>query len=156
LPQTLLSGVAVSSGVNGTASTAVVDVVALEPPGPAASPQPPASPCPTGWSCRDIGNPAMVGDQNLSSGTWTVPSGGNDIWDASDQFHFVWQRLAADGTVSARVASQTNTGPWAKAGVMLRQTADAGSAYYALEVTPGNGIVVQYRAVGGLRAVWLV
>jgi len=26
---------------------------------------------------------------------------GNDIWNASDQFHFVWQSLAADGSVSA-------------------------------------------------------
>src|SRR5258708_9405109 len=32
---------------------------------------------------------------------------------------------------------------------MLRLTTDPGSPYYALFVTPGNGIVVQYRAAQG-------
>ena len=62
----------------------------------------------------------------------------------------MWQQLSADGSISARVVSQTNTSSWAKAGVMLRQTSDPGSLYYAILVTPGNGIVVQYRkALGG-------
>src|SRR5205823_12279059 len=38
---------------------------------------------------------------------------------------------------------------WTKAGVMLRQSSDPGSAYYAAFVTPGNGIVVQYRTAQG-------
>jgi hypothetical protein len=32
---------------------------------------------------------------------------------------------------------------------MLRQTSDPGSMYYAVFVTPGNGIVVQYRKAQG-------
>ena len=70
----------------------------------------------------------------------------------ADQFHFVSQALAANGRVSARVVSQTNTTGWAKAGVMLRQSSDPGSAYYAAFVTPGNGIVVQYRTAQGTGA----
>jgi len=82
-----------------------------------------------------------------------MQGGGGDIWGTTDQFHFAWQSLAGDGTVSARVASQGATSPWAKAGVMLRQTGDAASAYYAIEVTPSNGIVIQYRASAGANAV---
>ena len=52
-------------------------------------------------------------------------------------------------TVTARVTSQTNTNAWAKPGVMLRATTDPGSPEYAALVTPGNGIVVQYRAAQG-------
>ena len=64
----------------------------------------------------------------------------------------MWQQLTADGSVSAQVLTQTNTDPWAKAGVMLRQSTDAGSPYYAAFVTPGNGITVQYRATQGGQA----
>src|SRR5207245_3927020 len=67
----------------------------------------------------------------------------------ADQFHFAWQQLSADGSVSARVVSQTNSSASAKAGVMLRQSSDPGSPYYAILVTPGNGIQVQVRKTQG-------
>jgi hypothetical protein len=51
--------------------------------------------------------------------------------------------------VSAQVVSQKNTSGWAKTGVMLRQSTDPGSAYYAAFMTPTNGIVVQYRTAQG-------
>jgi hypothetical protein len=38
---------------------------------------------------------------------------------------------------------------------MLRQSNDPGSAYYAVYVTPGNGIAVQYRKSQGGGAVQL-
>jgi hypothetical protein len=91
----------------------------------------------------------------VSGGTWTIQGGGADIWGSSDQFHFVWQSLAADGGVGARVVSQSNTSPWAKAGVMLRQSSDPNSAFYAAMVTPSYGIVVQYRPAAGAAAVWI-
>src|SRR6202035_454805 len=59
------------------------------------------------------------------------------------------QSLAADGSVSARVVTQSATDPWAKSGVMLRSTNDPGSAYYAISTTPSNGILVQWRATQG-------
>src|SRR5205823_3598583 len=94
--------------------------------------------------------------QSFNGGTWTVKGEGVDIWNASDQFHFVWQSLAADGSVSAHILSQTNTDSWAKAGTMLRQSTDPGSPYYAAFVTPGNGVVVQYRSTQGGTSIHLV
>ena len=141
----VLAGLAVTSHNGGTLSTATFDTVSvsttvLVPPG-----------CLTNWSCADIGNP-IVGNQSYNGGTWTIQGGGNDIWNASDQFHFVSQSLAADGSVSAHIVSQTNTASWAKAGVMLRQSTDAGSAFYGAFVTPGNGIIVEYRTAQGANA----
>ena len=52
--------------------------------------------------------------------------------------------------MSARVVTQTNTNASAKAGVMLRQNTSGDSAYYAAFVTPGNGVLVQYRPTQGL------
>ncbi|HZU75259.1 MAG TPA: hypothetical protein VFA70_00740, partial [Dehalococcoidia bacterium] len=57
--------------------------------------------------------------------------------------------LAGDGSISARVSSQQDTSAWAKAGVMLRAGSDPGAVNYALLVTPGNGIEVQYRGTQG-------
>jgi len=93
-----------------------------------------------------VGAPNLVGGQSLAGNVWAVRASGYDIWNADDQFHYVWQALTADGNLSAHVTSQTNTDPWAKAGVMLRGSVDPGAPFYALFVTPGNGIVVDYRA----------
>jgi hypothetical protein len=85
----------------------------------------------------------------MSKGTWAVTGGGGDIFGTSDSFHFVYQPLAADGSISARVASQTSMNAWAKGGLMMRLTTGAGSPYYAIFVTPGNGVVVQWRTLSG-------
>jgi len=105
--------------------------------------------CPTGWSCADIGAPTLTGNQYVNGGTWTVNASGNDIWGTADQYHYIWQALATDGSVSAHVTTQTNTDPWTKTGVMLRLTTDPGSPEYSLLVTPGNGIAVEYRTTQG-------
>jgi hypothetical protein len=109
--------------------------------------------CPSSWTCADIGNPTPAGGEGMSNGTWTVSGGGTDIWDTDDQFHYVWQSVPGDAMASARFTSQTNTNEWAKAGVMLRQSTDPGSPYYAFQVTPSNGLVVQYRDPAGASAV---
>ncbi|MGH2410296.1 MAG: hypothetical protein ACRDGS_08025, partial [Chloroflexota bacterium] len=120
---------------------------------PTSTPTATGGSCPSGWSCNDIGNPALAGSQALSGSTWTIQGGGYDIWLTMDQFHYVWQPLAGDGSLSARATSQSNSDPWAKAGVMLRQTTDPASPFYALFVTPGNGIVVDYRSSQGSTAI---
>src|SRR5207237_10797654 len=111
------------------------------------TPTPPSSPTrrPTG-RCADSIFPALTGYQSLSDGSWTVSGSGGDIWGTADQFHYVSQSLASDGSVDARLLTQTNTDPWAKAGVMLRLSSDPGSPYYFAMATPGNGMNVQYRA----------
>lgn len=105
--------------------------------------------CPSAWACTDIGGPLPVGQQTVNGSAWSVSGGGGDIWGTADAFHFIDQPLAADGTVTAAVSSQTNSSIWAKAGVMLRSTTDPGSPYYAAFVTPSNGIVVQWRSAQG-------
>jgi len=136
---TLLAGIAATSHNTTKLSTVVFNTVNV-------------STCPLNWNCADIGNPVPSGGQSESNGTWTITAGGNDIWGTSDTFHFVWQQLAGNGVVDAQVVSQSNSNTWAKAGVMLRQSSDPGSMYYAVFVTPGNGIVVQYRSAQGGNA----
>ena len=142
------AGMAVTSHDGLALSTVSMDSVSVT----TAAPAPPSL-CPIDWSCSEIGNPTPAGSQKLTGGSWTVQGGGNDIWSAVDQFHYVWQSLTTDGGIGARVVSQGNTSAWAKAGVMLRQATDPGSAFYAAYLTPGNGIHVQYRPAPGANAV---
>ncbi|MGH2345809.1 MAG: hypothetical protein ACRDG4_11325, partial [Chloroflexota bacterium] len=109
--------------------------------------------CPSGWSCADVGAPNLAGGQSLNGNTWTVQGSGYDIWNADDQFHYAWQPLSGDGGISAHVTAQSNSDSWAKAGVMLRGSVDPGAPFYAIFVTPGNGIVVDYRAGQGSSAI---
>jgi hypothetical protein len=150
MPAAVMEGVALSSGTQGVQNSVTYNAVTVQAPGTPPNPPAPPSPCPGGWSCSDIGNPVTIGDQSLSGGTWTLKGAGKDITGNADQFHFVWQTLLADGSVSARVVTQTNTNSSAKAGVMLRQSTSGDSAYYAAFVTPGNGVLVQYRPTQGL------
>jgi hypothetical protein len=118
-------------------------------PGHLPSPTPRPQNCPSEWTCEDIGSPKLEGTQALTGRVWTVEGSGWDIWSSmwekADQFRYAWQNLTADGEISARMVSQTNTNSSAKAGIMLRKTFDPVSPYYGVFVTPGIGIHVQYR-----------
>ncbi len=146
LPATLMAGMAADSYNEKTTfpvtfnNFAIFSNTELMPPGA----------CPASVSgCADIGGAAPAGTQTLSNGTLTETVGGGDIWAAADQLHLVWQNLAGDGVVSARVVSQQNTGGWAKAGVVMRVDTSAGSPYYGVFVSASNGIAVQYRPTEG-------
>jgi hypothetical protein len=70
---------------------------------------------------------------------------GADIWDDADEFHYAFKTLTGAGTIEAQVLSVDNTDPWAKAGVMIRETLDPGSKFTAVYITPGNGCRFQAR-----------
>jgi hypothetical protein len=79
------------------------------------------------------------------AGTFTMTASGADIWDVADEFHFAFKTLTGTGSIVARVNSVENTHEWAKAGVMIRETLDAGSKHAFACVTPGNGVASQGR-----------
>ncbi|MGB2864903.1 MAG: LamG domain-containing protein [Sedimentisphaerales bacterium] len=85
------------------------------------------------------GNPASVGSFIEGPvGTYTMTASGADIWNQADEFHFAYKMLTGTGSIVARVESVDNTDPWAKAGVMIRETLDAGSKFAAVYITPTN------------------
>jgi hypothetical protein len=101
-----------------------------------------------------IGNPA--GFIEAPAGTYTISASGEDIWNESDQFRYVWKQLSGEGSIIAQVLSVENTDDWAKAGVMIRETLDADSRFAAVYITPTqadgtaeNGCRFQMRAATG-------
>ena len=76
-----------------------------------------------------------------------MSGGGADIWNAADEFRFAFKQLNGNGTLIAKVESLDNTDPWAKAGVMIRETLDPGSRFAAVYATPGQGVRYQARLI---------
>jgi alpha-L-fucosidase len=101
------------------------------------------------WLTEDIGPVGAMGSFNLSGGTFTVQGSGADIWDASDEFRYVFQALSGDCSITARVINMQNSTGWAKAGVMIRETLDPASKYVINFMSPANGTALQQRDTTG-------
>ena len=114
---TMVASPAVASA-SSPAATATGGVSTLAAPAPdaTAAAVTAAATLPSPWLTRDIGSPSLAGDASYASGTFTLKGTGSDIGSTSDQFRFVYQPLAGDGQIVARVTSMTNTHAWAKAG----------------------------------------
>jgi regulation of enolase protein 1 (concanavalin A-like superfamily) len=106
-------------------------------------------PGPWPWDDEDVGSVNVAGSATFNFNSATVRGAGVDIWGTSDGFHFVYQTLAGDGEIVARVDSLQVTNAWAKAGVMLREALSGGSSHASAFVTGTQGIVFQRRAIPG-------
>jgi hypothetical protein len=88
---------------------------------------------------------------------YTLGPGGEPV---QDQFYFVRQPLAGNGSITVRVSSLTgllpdSSGsvpayrlvlvPWSKAGIIIKQSTSQGSAYAAMMATGGNGVRMQWN-----------
>jgi len=94
-----------------------------------------------GWTNVDVGapTPGSAGFDE-ATGTWTIAGNGHDIWDNSDDFHFVYKYLVGDGSLSARVVAWGDgSNAWAKAGVMMREDLTGESRHATTVITAGNG-----------------
>jgi len=115
-----------------------------------ASPPPPG-PLPAPWLDTDVGSPAISGSANYANGVFTVNGSGTDIFGTNDQFNYVYQPVNGNGTLIARVTSQTNTSSNAKAGIMFKQSTTTGSSYILITITPGtSSFKVQYNFNGSI------
>jgi hypothetical protein len=81
------------------------------------------------WQTADIGTVGLAGAMSQADGVATLSGSGADIWQRADGFQFVFQALNGDGTLAVQVLNIQNTDEWAKAGVMIRETANAGSVF---------------------------
>lgn len=114
---------------------------------------PPASgTLPPPWQNADVGAVGVAGSASEASGRFTVRGAGADIWNAADAFQFVYQPLSGDGQIVARVASVQNVNVWTKAGVMVRDTLAANSAYAIMLVSAAKGLQFQSRTAAGATA----
>ena len=85
------------------------------------------------------GSPASVGSfVEGPVGTYTMTASGADIWNQADEFHYAFKMLTGPGSIIAKIENVEQTDNWAKAGVMIRETLDAGSKFAAVYITSTN------------------
>jgi ABC-type transport system involved in multi-copper enzyme maturation permease subunit len=117
--------------------------------------------------CQINGGPLRTGKACLPY----IPHGpGGEV--VTDSFYFLRQPLTGNGTITARVTALTgqhadiNGGPaqagsglvpglvpWAKAGIIVKQSTHQGSAYAAMMVTGSNGVRMQYNYAGDIAGM---
>jgi len=94
---------------------------------------------------NDIGAVGFGGEQCENNGIQTIRGSGSDVWNQSDEFFFYSAPFQGDGSITIRMLDQSNTFPWAKAGLMIRDSLAPNSSHALLAVTPENGLAFQNR-----------
>jgi regulation of enolase protein 1 (concanavalin A-like superfamily) len=128
LADTLEVGLAVSSHVDGRLATGAFDDVLAEPLTP--------------WQ---VGAIASNGSGSYDGTIFFLAGQGSDIWGTGDSLFYGFVPWVGDGTMTARVRSLENSHPWAKAGVMFRESTTPGSKHVFALLSAGNGANLQYR-----------
>jgi len=100
-------------------------------------------------------NSVNIGQNKVGSvtengnGSFTIVGGGNDIWDAHDDFTYAYTDVTGDFDVQVQVAALQANGAFTKAGLMARESLSEFSKNAFLRVTPngagGNGTRLAYR-----------
>jgi hypothetical protein len=102
-----------------------------------------ASLLPPPWDSVDIGAGAP-GFAGYVDGTFYVQGDGGDIWGTADAFRFVYQPVAGDADIIARVTMRGRES-FAKAGFMFRQSLDPSSLQVILDWKPSGELEFMTR-----------
>lgn len=117
-----------------------------------------AAPNPAGpFLSVDIGLPQLAGFAKQVNASWELEAGGADIWEKSDQFHFVYRQNSNDFDIAVRVESFRPAHLYSKAGLMIRETLNPDSAHLMFLVFSDNaprnnnlgGYEMQIRSTAG-------
>jgi predicted GH43/DUF377 family glycosyl hydrolase len=104
------------------------------------------------WTLADIGAPLYAGSAcpaplpDARQG-FEVAAGGKTLTGRSDQLTFLYQELAGDGSITARIHEASGAGERWQVGVMLRQSLDAEAPLLAM-VLASEINTVRFKAVG--------
>jgi uncharacterized repeat protein (TIGR03806 family) len=105
------------------------------------------------WLSADVGSVGAAGSTQRKGSSFTLRGSGADIWGTADEFRFTYRLLSGNGDLVARVTSLSGTDPWAKAGLMVRESLEPGARFALMMMTPGsNGASFQYRTGTGGNA----
>ena len=111
---------------------------------PNAKKLPPAPPTTSAWQSGDVGAVGTAGSVSQSGSVFTINGSGADTWHQADGFYYVFQPLNGDGSLAAEILNLQNTDEWAKSGVMIRESTNAGSVF----------ALASLRADGQAQSIW--
>jgi regulation of enolase protein 1 (concanavalin A-like superfamily) len=101
------------------------------------------------WIDADVGDVGVAGSSVENSGVWTLTGGGAEYFGSyADAFHFAYQPIKGNGTITARYLSRMGGDRyWNSAGVMIRQSDATGAPYVANLMSQGQGLYAPARFV---------
>lgn len=127
---------------------------------------------PSPWVSADVGSVGVAGSASYANGVFTLVGSGAGFYSSADSFQYVYQPVSGDCTITARVATAN-----AEAGVMIRETLNAGATFFSSVVEPtdtanwrrattGSGATVKHgtgtapywvraKRVGSLFTAWV-
>lgn len=86
----------------------------------------------------DVGSPEIRGSATRVKDGWDLIAGGADIWEKSDQFHFVCRQFTGDFDIAVRVESFAPAHLYSKAGLMIRENLKSDSPHLMFLVFSDN------------------
>jgi TolB protein len=98
---------------------------------------------------EDIGSPAPEGTGEFSQGQYRITGSGVNIWGKQDQFHYVWREMTGNFTVTATLHFLGEGTEHRKAGIMVRQSPEAGAAYADVLIHGSGMPALQWRSRPG-------
>ncbi|RNM24560.1 DUF1349 domain-containing protein [Dickeya undicola] len=110
---------------------------------------PAASALSDAWQRQDIGKADTPGSATDDQDVMALEAHNGDMWAAADSVNFVYQKLKGDGSITARLIDLRYSDPYAKAGVMIRNSLSDGSAYMLTGYTASSGAMSQWRSKDG-------
>ena len=78
---------------------------------------------------------------------YTVGGSGQGIDGNADGFRFVFKKMTGNGSITIKIENITRTADWAVAGVMFRETLEAGSAMAMCGVRATGQAVTRWRTM---------
>ncbi len=119
-----------------------------------------------GWMQEDIGG-SLKGGLRKADGGFELFGGGEDIWNNSDQFRFLYQKISGDFEILTQVKGLEDHEQYAKAGLMVRaslapnsphamlSTFADGEMQFASRTSPGGGTTAPDSVKGDMARLFL-
>ncbi len=87
-----------------------------------------------------LANPAYLAGvtYNSAANQFEAESGGADIWDAADNFHYTYKEVSGDFDVRVQISEENLALPGNRSGIMLRQSLDPSDLMNYVTWNPGN------------------
>ena len=96
---------------------------------------------PANWHQKTIGQTQQSGSGTFSKDIFTISGSGSDIWDNSEEYHYIYTNVADSIEIIAKIESIENTHEWAKAGIIIKQNPSTSSVLAALSFSPNKSLV---------------
>lgn len=133
----------------GNTSEFARNVVVASQPQPLPTATPPLT---QNWQSADI-QTTFAGETTIQASALTVRGSGRDVWFKADSFRYVYQSASGDVEFTAYLSDWdgARVNNWAKAGIMLRSSADPRAANMLLMVTGTDTVRMQWRTKNGRK-----